>query len=79
VNVELANWRGVFAAPGITKAQRDELIAAVEKATKSKEWQESLKKNDWDNFWLSGDAYAQYVDQENKRLGDILGQLSLGK
>ena len=79
VNVELANWRGVFAAPGITKAQRDELIAAVEKATKSKEWQESLKKNDWDNFWLSGDAYAQYVEQENKRLGDILGQLSLGK
>ena len=79
VNVELANWRGVFAAPGITKAQRDELITAVEKATKSKEWQESLKKNDWDNYWLAGDAYGQYIDQENKRLGDILGQLSLGK
>src|SRR6185503_12184171 len=42
VNVELANWRGVFAAPGITKAQRDELITALEKATKSKEWQETL-------------------------------------
>src|SRR5690242_4182552 len=79
VNVELANWRGVFAAPGITKAQRDELIAAVEKAAKSKEWQESLKKNDWEDFWLSGDAYGQYIDQENKRLGDILGQLSLNK
>jgi putative tricarboxylic transport membrane protein len=79
VNVELANWRGVFAAPGITKAQRDELIAAVEKATKSKEWQESLKKNDWDGYWLSGDAYGAYIDAENKRLGDILAQLSLGK
>jgi putative tricarboxylic transport membrane protein len=79
VNVELANWRGVFAAPGITKAQRDELIAAVEKATKSKEWQESLKKNDWDNYWLAGDAYGKYIDEENKRLGGILGELSLGK
>jgi len=79
VNVELANWRGVFAAPGITKAQRDELIAAVEKATKSKEWQESLKKNDWDNYWLAGDAYGKYIDDENKRLGGILGELSLGK
>ena len=78
VNVELANWRGVFAAPGITKAQRDELIAAVEKATKSKEWQESLKKNDWDNYWLAGDAYGKYIDDENKRLGGILGELSLG-
>ena len=79
VNVELANWRGVFAAPGITKAQRDELIAAVEKATKSKEWQESLKKNDWEGYWLPGDAYGAYIESENKRLGDILAQLSLGK
>jgi putative tricarboxylic transport membrane protein len=79
VNVELPNWRGVFAAPGITRAQRDELIAAVEKATKSKEWQETLKKNDWDNFWLSGDAYGKYIEEENKRLGDILAALSLGR
>src|SRR5688572_10974008 len=79
VDVELANWRGIFAAPGITKAQRDELIAALERATKSKEWQETLKKNDWEAFWLSGDAYGAYIESENKRLGDILGALSLGK
>jgi hypothetical protein len=29
IDVELGNWRGVFAAPGITPAQRDTLIAAV--------------------------------------------------
>jgi putative tricarboxylic transport membrane protein len=79
VDVELANWRGIFGAPGITKAQRDELIAALEKATKSKEWQESLKKNDWEGYWLAGDAYGTYIESENKRLGDILGALSLGK
>ena len=79
IDVELANWRGVFGAPGITKAQRDELIAALEKATKSKEWQETLKKNDWEGYWLAGDAYGSYIEAENKRLGDILGALSLGK
>jgi len=79
IDVELANWRGIFGAPGITKAQRDELIAALERATKSKEWQETLKKNDWEAFWLSGDAYGAYIESENKRLGDILGALSLGK
>ncbi len=79
VDVELANWRGIFAAPGITKAQRDDLIKTVETATKSKEWQETLKKNDWDGYWLSGDAYGAYIEAENKRLGDILAQLSLGK
>jgi putative tricarboxylic transport membrane protein len=79
VDVELANWRGIFGAPGITKAQRDELIAALEKATKSKEWQETLKKNDWEGYWLAGDNYGTYIEAENKRLGDILGALSLGK
>jgi putative tricarboxylic transport membrane protein len=78
INVELANWRGIFAAPGITKAQRDELIAAVDKAVKSKGWQETLKKNDWDNYYLAGDAYGAYVDTETKRLGEVLGTLNLG-
>ena len=79
VDVELANWRGIFAAPGITKAQRDELIKTVEKAVKSPSWQETLKKQDWSDYWLAGDAYGQYVEDENKRLGDILAELALGK
>ena len=79
IDVELANWRGIFAAPGITKQQRDELVAVVEKAVKSPSWQESLKKQGWEDYYLPGDAYGAYVDQENKRLGDILHALALGK
>ncbi|MEO5692449.1 MAG: tripartite tricarboxylate transporter substrate-binding protein [Usitatibacter sp.] len=79
VNVELANWRGIFGAPGITKAQRDELVKVVEKAVKSKEWQEALKRQEWDDFYLPGDAYGVYITAENKRIGDILASLSLGK
>jgi putative tricarboxylic transport membrane protein len=79
VNVELANWRGIFGAPGISKAQRDELIKAVEAAVKSKEWKETLKKQDWEDFYLAGDAYGQFIQAENKRIGDILGSLSLAK
>jgi putative tricarboxylic transport membrane protein len=78
VNVELANWRGVFGAPGISKAQRDELIKVVEKGVKSKEWQETLKKQDWDDYYLAGDAYGTFIAAENKRLGEILSELSLG-
>jgi len=79
VDVELSNWRGIWAAPGISKAQRDELIAAVQKGVKSPAWQETLKKQDWNDFWLAGDAFGKYVEEENKRLGDILAALALGK
>lgn len=79
VNVELANWRGIWGAPGITKAQRDELIAAVEKAAKSPSWKETLKKQDWEDYYLAGDAFGKFIEEENKRIGDILGALGLGK
>jgi putative tricarboxylic transport membrane protein len=79
VDVELANWRGIWGAPGITKAQRDELIASVEKGVKSPAWKESLKKNDWEDFYLAGDAYGKFIDEENKRIGDILAALGLRK
>lgn len=64
INVEIGNWRGVYGAPGISKAQRDELIAQIEKATKSKAWAEALQKNDWTPAWLGGDAFAKFVDDE---------------
>jgi len=64
IDVEIGNWRGVYGAPGISKAQRDELIAMVEKATKSKAWAEAMKKNDWTPAWMAGDAFAHFVDEE---------------
>ena len=37
------------------------------------------KKNDWEDFYLAGDAYGKFVEEENKRIGDILGALGIGK
>ncbi len=64
IDVEIGNWRGVYGAPGISKAQRDELVAQIEKGTKSKAWAEALQKNDWTPAWLSGDAFGKFVDDE---------------
>jgi putative tricarboxylic transport membrane protein len=78
-DVVLGNWRGVFGAPGITTAQRDALIKAIEAGVKSKAWEEALKKNDWMNVWLAGDDYKKFIDSDVKRIGDILAGLGLGK
>ena len=64
IDVEIGNWRGVYGAPGISREQRDALVAMLEKATKSKAWAEALKKNDWTPAWLAGDAFASFVDNE---------------
>lgn len=72
VDVEIGNWRGVYGAPGISKAQRDELVAKIEKAFNSPSWQESMQKNGWTPAWLGGEAFAQFVDKEFAVLHDIM-------
>ena len=79
VNVDLFNWRGIFAAPGINDAQKKALLAAVETTVKSPAWKETLTRMDWTDIYLGGDDFAKYVDAENKRIGDIMAKLHLGK
>jgi putative tricarboxylic transport membrane protein len=77
VDVELANWRGVFAAPGIKDDQKKALVALVENMAKSPAWQEELKKRDWNPILLTGDAFAKYVAEETKRIEGILKAIGL--
>ena len=79
INVELVNWRAVFGAPGITPAQQKELLAAVEAGTKNEKWQDTLKKLDWTPFFLSGDAFKEFVEADTKRTAATLESLNLGK
>jgi len=79
IDVVLGNWRGVFAAPGITTAQRDALIAAVKAGTESASWKESLAKYGWDPVFLPGDAYKTFVEEDTKRIAGILASLGLKK
>jgi putative tricarboxylic transport membrane protein len=64
IDVEIGNWRGVYAAPGITPAQRKALIDLVATAVKSQSWKEALEKNDWTPAVLTGDAFSSFVDEE---------------
>jgi putative tricarboxylic transport membrane protein len=79
IDVVLGNWRGVFAAPGITTAQRDALVAGVKTATDSPAWKESLAKYGWEPVFLGGDAYKAFVEEDTKRIAGILESLGLRK
>lgn len=64
IDVEIGNWRGVYGAAGITPAQQAALADMIVKATKSKSWQESLTKNAWTPALLTGQAFADFVDND---------------
>jgi putative tricarboxylic transport membrane protein len=77
VDVDLANWRAVVAAPGIDDAQKKALVDAVDAMAKSDGWQKVLADKGWMDLYMSGDAFAKYLADENKRVSAILKTLGL--
>jgi len=72
IDIELGNWRGVYAAAGISEAQRQALTDKVLQATKSKSWQEALEKNSWTPALLTGKAFEDFVDRDFASLRAIM-------
>jgi putative tricarboxylic transport membrane protein len=64
INVVIGNWRGVYAAPGITPEQRKALTDMVVKATKTKSWAEALEKNSWTPALLAGKDFEEFVERD---------------
>ncbi len=78
-DVEATNWRAVFAAPGITPAQRDELLRLVFATVKSAPWQETLKRNDWAEYLMAGEEFRSFLETEQKRTAQVLKEVGLAK
>ncbi|MCX7893623.1 MAG: tripartite tricarboxylate transporter substrate binding protein [Burkholderiales bacterium] len=79
IDVELGNWRGVFAAPGITREQRDELVKLVKAATETPAWKATLEKLGWTPVFLAGDDFKAFLDQDTQRVASIIDSLGIKK
>lgn len=77
IDVELANWRGVFAPPGVNDAQRQAMIALMERMTATPQWAEACKLREWTPITLVGDGYKTFLDAETTRIEGILKELGL--
>jgi putative tricarboxylic transport membrane protein len=79
INVELGNWRGIFAGPGLTAPQRDALVKLVRAATETPAWKQTLEKLGWEGWYLGGEDYAKFLREDEKRVGAIIESLGLKK
>ncbi len=77
LDTDFTNWRGIVAPPGLTDAERDKLVTLVEKLHDSPEWQESMKKNGWDDAFLTGEKFGDFLDEQDKRVDSVLKELGL--
>jgi putative tricarboxylic transport membrane protein len=53
INVTESNWRGVFAPPGISTAQREAMIDFVTKLNASAPWKQELETRKWTDAFMT--------------------------
>jgi len=53
--------------------------AALEKAHKSKAWQEFSHKNVFENRWMGSAQFAAYLAQRQAEMQDFLQSIGLGQ
>lgn len=79
INVEFGNWRGIVAPEGINPADRKALLDTVDAMAKSAAWKAELKKQNWEDAYLSGDAYAAFIKTSTDQTAKILKDVGLVK
>ena len=75
--VVLENWRGVMGAPDLSDADRDAVVALITEMHDSDAWQEALETNGWADFFMAGDEFATFLDEEKERVTVVLDEIGL--
>ena len=77
IDLEFSNWRGLVAPPGITEEAKARWIATLEKMHASAEWKQALKSNGWSDAFITGDEFSTFLQDQDKRVSDVLSALGL--
>ena len=77
--VELANWRGIVAAPGISASDKATLVAALDKMHASRAWKDTLATRKWSDLYMSGSKFDVFLKLEAVRVKGVLQDIGLVK
>jgi putative tricarboxylic transport membrane protein len=62
LQVDMANWRGVFTGQSIPAARQSAMVDAIRLASQQEDWKTTLKQNRWDASWLAGKDFVSQID-----------------
>lgn len=77
IDLTFINWRGILAPPEISAERRDQLIDLLQQMHDTPEWKDVLTKNNWDDAWMTGDEFGDFLASQDKRVETTLKELGL--
>ncbi|WP_373696515.1 Bug family tripartite tricarboxylate transporter substrate binding protein [Variovorax sp. EBFNA2] len=77
VDADLANWRGVMTGKKVPPYRRGQLLEAVQRATTHDLWQKTIKRNNWDPYWMAGKDFESFLELDTAMAGPLIYLLKL--
>ena len=77
VNVTESNWRGVFAPPGISAAQRDAMIDFMTKLNASSQWRQELETRKWTDAFMTERPFERDLAKDIEEKVVLMKELGL--
>jgi putative tricarboxylic transport membrane protein len=77
-DVELVNWRGVVTKGDVSPESLAALDTAIGQLVASEAWTTLLAERGQVDMYLDAKAFAAFLDEEQPRIEQILGELGLG-
>lgn len=78
-DVEFANWRGFFAAPGVSAEQARQYEELLQVMEKTGTWEDLRAKNGWQNLYLPGDKFVAFLEKQEDEIGGLMRELGFLK
>jgi putative tricarboxylic transport membrane protein len=79
IDLELTNWRAMFAPPGITDSERRRITEWVVKVTRTPSWKKNVERYDWTEFVRSGRDLDAFLASEQARVEKTIDELGIGQ
>lgn len=74
-----ANWRGFFAVKGLPQATYTSMQNTIAAVVKSEEFEQVRARNGWSRFHQSGEAFYQFLEQQEEEIGTLMRNLGFLK
>lgn len=72
---EFVNWRGFFAAPGVSDEQAASYQAALEEMYDTDDWATVRDRNGWVDIFNKGDDFTSFLEAQEEQIGGLMKEL----
>ncbi|MEO1066121.1 MAG: tripartite tricarboxylate transporter substrate-binding protein [Pseudomonadota bacterium] len=72
---DFVNWRGFFAAPGLSAEKAAGYQAALEKMYGTPEWVAVRDRNGWVDIFNKGDEFTKFLEAQEEQIGGLMKEL----